>query len=87
MNDNKPAFPRNYITDGHNGMTTPAKLQEKHLLFLDKLRESGATNMYGARPYVEREFEDLTGAEAGEILAYWMKTFSERHPKANRVEA
>ena len=60
----------------------PAKLREEHLLFLDALRESGATNMYGARPYLERKFRSLTGPECGEILAHWMRTFSERHPRA-----
>jgi len=69
------------MSDTQTAKAAPAKLQQKHLLFLDVLRESGATNMYGARPYVERKFKDLTGAEAGEILAHWMSTFSDRHPR------
>ena len=60
----------------------PAKMTEDHLLFLDRLRESGATNMFGARPYLERKFKKLTSAECGEILAHWMRTFSDRHPRA-----
>jgi len=52
------------------------------LEYLDELRESGITNMFGARPYVEEEFSDLLDSkQAGEVLSYWMKTFSERHSK------
>ena len=35
------------------------------------------TNMFGARPYVQREF-GVSGEEAGAILSDWMKTFSQR---------
>lgn len=56
---------------------TEAQL-EKCVRYLDDLRESGATNMFGARPYLEEEFLGLR-RQAGAILSYWMKTFSERH--------
>lgn len=52
---------------------------EKYFIFLDDLRESGVTNMFGARPYLMEEFSKLTDAQAREILSQWMKTFSERH--------
>ncbi|GAG89992.1 unnamed protein product [marine sediment metagenome] len=61
-------------------MEKPEKLEQEHLEYLDGLRESGVTNMFGARPYLKQSF-DLNKKEAGEILAYWMKTFSERHPQ------
>ncbi len=48
--------------------------------FLDALRESGVTNMYGARPYIMEEYPELSKQEAGEMLSIWMKTYSERHP-------
>lgn len=48
--------------------------------YLDKLRESGETNMFGARPYVEEMF-DLDKKVAGAVLTKWMRTFSDRHPK------
>ena len=51
----------------------------KHLEFLDNLRESGVTNMYGAGGYIRDAF-DVSRKESSEILAYWMKTFTERHP-------
>jgi len=59
----------------------PECLTEDHLEFLDDLRESGQTNMFGARPYVQDEFPDLSTMEAKQVLLYWMETFSERHPR------
>lgn len=58
----------------------PEFCTDEHLVFLDELRESGVTNMFGAGSYVERHF-DLPKKEAGEILIYWMKSFEERHPR------
>ena len=57
---------------------TDTRLQDC-LEYLDELRDSGVTNMFGARPYLQAEFRHLTTTEAGKILAYWMRTFSERH--------
>lgn len=37
----------------------PAYLTDDHLEYLDGLRESGATNMFGARPYLMEEFPEL----------------------------
>jgi len=31
--------------------------------------------MYGARPYLMREFPLLSEKEAGNILTYWMRSF------------
>ena len=49
--------------------------------YLDELRESGVTNMYGAGEYLEEEF-GLNKKTAKEVLVHWMKTFSERHSTA-----
>lgn len=43
--------------------------------YLDDLRESGETNMYGAAPYLVREFPSLDTREARQILVAWQKTF------------
>jgi len=59
-------------------MEKPKYITEKHLRFLDRLRESGVTNMYGASPYLEKAFS-IKREIALEILGYWMKTFKERH--------
>ena len=55
--------------------------REKVFAFLDDLRESGVTNMFGARPYIMREF-GYDGAMAGALLSEWMRTFGERHKDA-----
>lgn len=54
---------------------------EEHLTYLDELRESGETNMFGAAPYLQREFPGLSKEEAKAVLLDWMHTFSKRHPK------
>jgi len=50
------------------------KVPEEYLDYLDKLRESGITNMFGAAPYLQAEF-DLTKQEAKDVFVYWMRTF------------
>ncbi len=54
-------------------------LQEQVNYFLDELRESGVTNMFGAAPYIVEEF-GVTRKEAKSFLLNWMQTFDERHP-------
>jgi len=54
---------------------------EKYYEFLDNLRESGVTNMFGATEYLMEAFSDLLEVKAREILRSWMKTFSDRHPE------
>jgi hypothetical protein len=46
--------------------------------YLDELRESGQTNMYGGTPYIMRAFS-MSKAEAKAYLVKWMETFSARH--------
>lgn len=54
-------------------------LQEKVNVFLDKLSESGAINMFGAAPYVSDAF-GVTKYEAQDLVKNWMQTFDGRHP-------
>lgn len=56
----------------------PAGMTEEHFEYLDNLRESGVTNMFGAGRYLEGEF-GVTANESTKILGYWMETFGERH--------
>ena len=42
--------------------------------YLEGLRQSGVTNMFGAGPYLEREF-GLNRNEAKEVLLSWMKSY------------
>ena len=46
----------------------------EYFSFLNVLRESGVTNMFGASPYLQNEF-GLTRHEAREVLSAWMKQF------------
>ena len=70
--------------------TRPEFCTEEMLEYLDDLRESGVTNMFGAAPYLDRNFpelEELTERRsagrstigARDVLTYWMDTFAERH--------
>ncbi len=47
-------------------------LETQVFLYLDRLRESGIVNMFGAGPYVEDEF-GLGRQEAKEHLIEWME--------------
>lgn len=42
--------------------------------FLDELRSSGTTNMFGAASELAKE-HSLQIADARDVLSYWMKTF------------
>jgi len=58
----------------------PTCVTETHLLFLDRLRQTGLTNMYGACPYLREAFAGMDNKTASTVLAYWMRTFVQRHP-------
>ena len=49
-------------------------MNEEYYNFLNELRESGKTNMFGAGSYLQEEF-GLDKKEAHEILMAWMKQF------------
>lgn len=53
--------------------------QEEVNFFLDDLRESGKTNMFGAAPYIRRAY-GVSFDAARDFLTVWMRTFRERHP-------
>ena len=58
--------------------------KEQVFEYLDDLRESGETNMFGAVPYIvefctENAYQ-CTRYEAQRYLVEWMNTFGERHP-------
>lgn len=58
----------------------PDCVTDEHLEYLDELRESGVTNMFGAGGYLVREFP-LTREQARTVLSYWMDSFDARHPR------
>ena len=51
-------------------------VEKEMFIYLDELRDSGVTNMFGAAPYLQREF-GLEKREAREILAKWMQSMNE----------
>ena len=55
----------------------PEGITEAHLTYLDSLRESEATNMFGAGEYIVDEF-GVDKYMAREIVSFWMETFEER---------
>ncbi len=48
-------------------------MNKEHKEYLDKLRESGETNMFGATPYLMERF-GIEKGYAREILQEWMKS-------------
>ena len=50
-------------------------LMQKYYDYLDELRESGETNMFGAAPFLQDAFPELSKHEAKGILLSWMKEF------------
>lgn len=55
----------------------PTTDQEKEVFqYLNELRESGATNMFGARRYIMEEFPLIESDEAKILLTTWMKVFN-----------
>ena len=54
----------------------PEEVTTEHLVYLDNLRETGATNMFGAGEWVESAF-GVGRREARKIVRYWMDTFGE----------
>ena len=45
--------------------------------YLDALRDSGVTNMFGAGPYLQEAF-GLSRYEAKDVVLAWMQTFRDR---------
>ena len=43
--------------------------------FLEELRESGRTNMFGAKPYLQVVFPDLSDIQAKMVLVKWMESY------------
>jgi hypothetical protein len=69
-----------HVVAKKSGYTGVVELvQEEHLTYLDGLRESGVTNMFGATPYLRKAFPELSRLQANDVLGYWMRTFTARH--------
>ena len=53
----------------------PDFVEDKYLKYLDAVRLSGVTNMFGAAPYLVYEFPELDKRKARAVLQYWMVNF------------
>jgi hypothetical protein len=53
--------------------------------YLDDLRESGVTNMFGASPYLQFEY-GLEDALARTVLASWMQTYNGKAEATQRAQ-
>ena len=60
-------------------MDKPSCLTQDHLDYLDRLRDSGKTNMFVAEVYLLEAFPEINRNESQAVLIYWMDTFSDRH--------
>jgi hypothetical protein len=58
--------------------------QEEISKYLNELRKSGVTNMFGATPYIVREF-NISEEDAKKALMYWMKNFKRNESKINEI--
>jgi hypothetical protein len=53
---------------------------EKYFAYLEQLRQSGETNMFGAVPYLQREFPELSfdRNKAVQVLRVWMDSVQKK---------
>ena len=58
----------------HNVTQNSDTQLEEYFEYLDRLRESGVTNMFGAVPYLQSEFTELSHdrQRASQVLSLWM---------------
>jgi hypothetical protein len=47
---------------------------QEYFEYLNELRDSGVTNMFGAAPYLKMEF-GMSSRDAKMVLLAWMKSF------------
>lgn len=58
--------------------TRPTTTEEQSVFrFLDRLRISGATNMFGAGSYITQSYSTINKQEARRLLSLWMEHFGE----------
>lgn len=65
-------------------MSTQAEMTV-YFAYLDKMRASGAINMYGASPYLQREFGIISPTHARRICQQWRDTFNDVQTAAERA--
>ena len=51
----------------------PAIAKIKHFVALERIRQSGLVNMWGASEHLRQVFPDLTAKQSADILIYWIE--------------
>ena len=59
----------------HTTVRPATEIEIQVMEYLNILRDSGATNMFGATPYIIEEF-NLPTSEASRILSLWMNNYN-----------
>ena len=69
-------------------MSGPVGVEDmtRYFAFLDALRSSGVTNMWGAGAYLDEAF-GLGRGLSRSVLADWMESFSDEQSAAERAAA
>ena len=62
----------------HSSFFTMDLPMQDYFDFLEDLRESGETNMFGAAPYLRREWPELSRTEARDVLKAWMESYDDQ---------
>jgi hypothetical protein len=70
---------RRHLEEDAKFLEQVVTVTDEMLTYLDELRDSGVTNMFGATPYLQRKF-GLSQRDAKTVLVAWMETFGARHP-------
>lgn len=65
------------MTQAEPATRKTTEIEQEILEYLNALRNSGATNMFGALPYLTAEFPDETKQECKRCLQLWMNNFNE----------
>lgn len=54
----------------------PKDIESKHMIFLEDLRQSGQTNMFGAVPFIQLKFK-IDETKSRDILLFWLDNYNE----------
>ena len=57
-------------------MSEYTNTEKEVFLYLFELQESGVTNMFGARPYLQRAFPLLDSSTSQDLLSRWMNDYN-----------
>jgi len=65
------------MTQAETATRKTTSTEQEILEYLNDLRNSGATNMFGALPYLQAAFQEVSKQECKRCLMLWMNNFNE----------